>query len=407
MSVLDEEVIDVNHKTAISARMRSRIRRLTPSFQRRSPSYFLATVVVAIFCAETFIMFLFLVLPKLPDLVEAFLDSTLLSLLIAPALYRFLYQPLVYENMQRSHLEQELRQSQIYLYQRTQQLEETLKKLQQAPQLVQTEKMSSLGRLVAGIAHEINNPINFIYGNVGYVNEYTQALLTVVNAYQRHYPDPQPEIVRLEQEHDLGFIAIDLPKILSSMKIGTDRIRQIVLSLRNFSRLDEADVKLANIPEGIDSTLLLLQHRLKAKSGSYIQIVKHYDDVPMVECYPGQLNQVFMNILSNAIDALEEGAVTRKLQSEPTVWLHICTLNQTWLQIRIRDNGIGMNKQVKERIFEPLFTTKPVGAGTGLGLAISYQIISEKHRGHLRCISELNQGSEFVIEIPLQLGIRS
>jgi light-regulated signal transduction histidine kinase (bacteriophytochrome) len=298
--------------------------------------------------------------------------------------------------------------------QQSQQLAETLANLQETQlQLVQTEKMSSLGHLVAGIAHEINNPVNFIHGNVHYVNSYMEGVMDLLDLYQKHYPDHPTEIREREQELDLNFLREDLPKTLTSMKVGTDRIRQIVLSLRNFSRLDQADMKRVDIHEGIDSTLLILQHRLKAQSIHEIELVKEYGDLPLVECYAGQVNQVLMNLLSNAIDALEESAAFRPLSAESDAETHTFTPNRPIIRIRteilenqqvsirIIDNGRGIPEKALPHLFDPFFTTKPVGKGTGLGLSISYQIITEKHRGSLRCISAPGEGAEFVVEIPI------
>ena len=277
-------------------------------------------------------------------------------------------------------------------------------------QLIQTEKMSSLGQLVAGVAHEINNPVNFIYGNLNYANEYTQDLLELVRLYQKHYPEPVAEIQQYRQASDFDFLIEDLPKMLASMKVGADRIRQIVLSLRNFSRLDEAEMKPVDIHEGIDSTLLILQNRLKARPGFHnIEVIKQYGDLPQVECYAGQLNQVFMNILSNAIDALDSQAETAIAQglAAPNHTITICTevRNPEQVTVRIRDNGPGMTPVVAQRLFDPFFTTKPVGQGTGLGLSISYQIVVEKHRGSLWCHSQLGEGAEFWIEIPITQSV--
>jgi len=290
------------------------------------------------------------------------------------------------------------------------QLEQALIELQETQtQLIQTEKMSSLGQLVAGVAHEINNPVNFIYGNLHYASKYTQDMLNVLRLYQLHYPQPHNEIRSLAKAVDLEFLAEDLPKIISSMAIGAERIRSIVLSLRNFSRLDEADNKPVDLHEGIDNTLLILQHRLKANSHfTGIEIIKDYGDLPLVECYAGQINQVFMNILTNAIDALEEqgkieGRKPRNL-SAPKICISTRLATDTSrMLIRIADNGPGMTEEVRKRIFDPFFTTKSVGKGTGLGLAISYQIIVEKHGGMMECISEPGKGTEFWIEIPLKL----
>ncbi|MBD2460044.1 GAF domain-containing protein [Oscillatoria sp. FACHB-1407] len=298
-----------------------------------------------------------------------------------------------------------------------QQLTEALQNLQQTQtQLIQTEKMSSLGQMVAGIAHEINNPVNFISGNLVHANSYIKDLLELVQLYQEHYPEPHPDVQNQIELIDIDFIAEDLPRLLASMKIGADRIRQIVLSLRNFSRLDEAEMKPVDIHEGIDSTLLILHNRLKSFSvGSGVQIVKQYGDLPQVECYPGQLNQVFMNILVNAIDALEVQpepriiTITTEFEPSQTTLLSEdedaaseLTTREGLAIIRIRDNGPGMNSTTQEKLFDPFFTTKPVGKGTGLGMSISYQIVVQKHHGTLTCDSRLGQGTEFVITIPSQ-----
>ena len=286
------------------------------------------------------------------------------------------------------------------------QLQDLLEKLHQSQvQIVQIEKMSSLGQLVAGIAHEINNPVNFIYGNLVHVQDYAQDLLDYVQLYQEHYPKPPAEIAQKAAEMDLDFLQDDLPKILSSMQIGTDRIRQIVLSLRNFSRMDEADFKEIDIHEGLDSTLMILQHRLKAKPESpEIEVIKDYGTLPLVECYAGQLNQVFMNILANALDALDELNAKRTHQERKDNPGHITirtAVASQWVTIAIADNGSGIPEAVKKQVFNPFFTTKPVGKGTGMGMAISYQIITEKHGGKLECLSSPGKGAKFVIQIPV------
>ncbi|MFN6570983.1 PAS domain S-box protein [Dendronalium sp. ChiSLP03b] len=288
-------------------------------------------------------------------------------------------------------------------------LTEALYKLQQTQsQLIQHEKMSSLGQLVAGVAHEINNPVNFIHGNLTYANEYFQELLNLVQLYQEDYPNPTIKIQEFSEGIDLDFIIDDLSKILSSMKMGTNRIREIVLSLRNFSRLDEAEKKLVNIHEGIENTLLILHHRWKDNGhGIGISFIKEYGNLPLVDCYPGQLNQVFMNILTNAIDALEESTFNKKIDNKQLTidkpQIRISTeLDNNFVLIRIADNGYGMTEEVITRLFDPFFTTKPVGKGTGLGLSISYQIIVEKHSGTLKCLSEIGKGTEFFIKIPVK-----
>ncbi len=281
------------------------------------------------------------------------------------------------------------------------QLRVTLHDLKQAQtHLIQTEKMSSLGQLVAGVAHEINNPVNFIYGNLNHASDYTQDLLDLLQLYQQYYPVPADEIRDRAEEVDLDFLAEDLPKILSSMKTGADRIRQIVLSLRNFSRFDQADLKAVDIHEGIDSTLMILQHRLKAKPDHPgVEVIRDYGELAPVECHAGQLNQVFMNLISNAIDALEE-AHTGQANHLPKLTIQTREENNQ-IVIRIVDNGTGIPADMRARIFDPFFTTKPIGQGTGLGLSISYQIITERHGGSLECYSQPGEGTEFRIAIPL------
>ncbi|BDA65837.1 hypothetical protein CAL7716_000030 [Calothrix sp. PCC 7716] len=271
-------------------------------------------------------------------------------------------------------------------------------------QLIQTEKMSSLGQLVAGIAHEINNPVNFIYGNINHVHQYVDDILGILDLYQQNCSTDIPEVIERAEEVDLNFIVEDLPKMLSSIKLGTDRIRQIVLSLRNFSRLDQAEIKPVNIHEGIDSTLVILQHRLKAKPESpAICIIKEYGDLPLVECYAGQINQVFMNVLSNAIDALGEQRESKQNTIIISTNISQFSDNRPSVLISIADNGCGMPEHVIKKIFDPFFTTKEVGQGTGLGLSISYQIIVDKHSGTFKCKSQPGEGTEFLIEIPVRV----
>ncbi|MEH1921441.1 sensor histidine kinase [Nostoc sp.] len=292
-------------------------------------------------------------------------------------------------------------------------LQETLKKLQSTQiQLVHNEKMSSLGQLVAGIAHEINNPVNFIHGNLNYAKESTDSILRIIRKYQHYYPNTPQEIQKLIKENELDFLDQDLTKAFSSMRVGTERITEIIKSLRNFSRLDESEIKQVYIDEGIDSTLMILEHQLQARDKyPEIQVFKEYSQLPLVECYPAQLNQVFMNMLINAIDALKDSSKTRfvgnnKLEKPncllPTISIRTEVIDQEWVAIRIADNASGMDERVRTRIFDPFFTTKPVGKGTGLGLSICYQIIVEKHSGQIGCISVPGQGTEFVIKIPVK-----
>ncbi|MBW4589633.1 MAG: histidine kinase [Aetokthonos hydrillicola CCALA 1050] len=290
------------------------------------------------------------------------------------------------------------------LQQQAQELAHTLKQLQQTQiQLVQTEKMSSLGQLVAGVAHEINNPISFISGNLTYARQYTEDLLKLVQLYQQHYPNPAPQIQQEAEAIELNFLSQDLPNLLTSMEVGTERIKKIVLSLRNFSRLDEAEKKAVNIHEGIDSALMILEHRFKAISNRpAIKVTKEYSELPTVECYPGQLNQVFMNILTNAIDAIEESLVENEVQGvNPEIRIWTKLTDDKHLLIGIADNGSGIPETHQQRLFDPFFTTKPIGKGTGLGLSISHQIITQKHCGKLQCISSPGNGAEFIIEIPV------
>jgi two-component system, NtrC family, sensor kinase len=320
---------------------------------------------------------------------------------------------------QRHQAEAALRRSEAQLREQATQLEQTLHKLKDTQtQLVQSEKMYSLGMMVAGIAHEINNPVGFVYGNITPASEYIKDLLELINLYRQHYPNPVPIIQEHAETIDLDFIVDDLPNLLRSMKVGAERIRDIIASLRTFSRLDQAQMKRVNIHEGLDATLLILQHRLKEKPGRpAIEVIKQYDSIPLVECFSGQINQVFMNILANAVDALESMRVSSEevesdvVMTHPSPRIQICTTlldaseshsKSQSIVIRISDNGPGMTERVRLLLFDPFFTTKPVGQGTGLGLSISYQIIVAKHGGQLRCVSAPGEGTEFIIEIPVQ-----
>ena len=282
---------------------------------------------------------------------------------------------------------------------------EDLQKMQ--IKLIQSEKMSGLGQLAAGIAHEINNPINFIAGNLGYAQEYAHNLLKIIHLYQEDYVIPTPRIQTAIDEIELDFLEEDFIKILNSINLGTQRIQEIVKSMRIFSRVDEAEVKTVNIHEGIDSTLTLLHHRLKVKPDHpEIELIKEYGQLPQVECHAGQLNQVFMNIISNAIDALDESNQQRsfaEIQQHPNrIQISTKVIDDNWVAIHISDNGRGVCETVGPKLFDPFFTTKPIGKGTGLGLSISYQIIVEKHGGRLYCQPVSGKGIEFVIEIPIR-----
>ncbi|HEY9616293.1 MAG TPA: response regulator [Microcoleaceae cyanobacterium] len=274
--------------------------------------------------------------------------------------------------------------------------------------LVQEEKLASLGQLVAGLAHELNNPVNFIYGNLVYVQRYSQQLLEAVKLYESQCSSLTPEIQALSDQMDLDFVQADLPKLLASIESGTRRIQELVRSLRIFSRLDEAEYKAVDLHEGIESTLMLLGSRLQAKVPyPPITVTRDYGDLPLVECYAGELNQVLMNLLTNAIDAIEDKlkhwtAIHHPDLADyiPNIYLQTVVTDQQQISIRIADNGIGMSEVVQQRLFDPFFTTKAIGQGTGLGLAIVHQIVVEKHRGSLRVKSTPEQGTELIVSIP-------
>lgn len=302
----------------------------------------------------------------------------------------------------RKQSEEALRRSESRLREQTQQLEEALRERQKAQaHLIQSEKMYALGQMVAGMAHEINNPINFIYGNLAYADNYVKDLLGLMQLYREEIPDLTPNLEAEIEAIDLDFIASDLPKIIDSMKIGAERILKLVLSLRNFSRLDEAEFKRVDLQEGLDSALVILNHRIQG----HIEIVKDYRTLPKTYCYPAQLNQVWMNLLCNAIDAVSERSIeTSAIETplkEPKIIVSTEPLNGDRVCVRIRDNGRGIPPKLIEKIFDPFFTTKPVGAGTGLGLAICYQII-ENHRGSIHVQSEVERGAEFTVVLPVK-----
>ncbi|MEM9541967.1 MAG: ATP-binding protein [Cyanobacteria bacterium P01_E01_bin.42] len=340
--------------------------------------------------AEAFAMGANDYLVKIPDPIE----------LVA----RLRYHSTAYANfLKRYEAERALAQANQELEQavaeRTAELQTTLERLQQTQaQLVQDEKMASLGQLVAGVAHEINNPVNFIAGNIEPAREYAKDLLNLIVLYQQEYPRPTAAIATELDHLDLDFLAQDFLKLLTSLQTGTDRIQDIVLSLRNFSHLDEAGMKLADIRDGLESTLLILGSKLRS-----INVVKDYGNCPSIECLPGQLNQVFMNLLTNAADAIEDKieSIPDDATYQPEISIRSQTLGDRWLQITIADNGSGIPEEIRDRLFDPFFTTKTVGKGTGLGLSISYQIVVEKHGGKIDLYSTPREGTIFTLKIPL------
>lgn len=312
----------------------------------------------------------------------------------------YITKPIQHEEvLARIQIHLQLSSTRKTLEKRTSELSETLENLKQTQlHLVQSEKLSALGQLVAGIAHELNNPINFIAANLKPAQRYIQDLITLLDSYREHYPEPHPTIASLLEDLEVDYVKEDLPKLIDSMQLGSDRIYDLALSLRNFSRLDETGFTTVDIHAGIESTLLILQHRLKANALCYeIKVVRDYQQPCLVECYPSQLNQVFMNLLGNAIDALEESTTN----SDPMITIRT-SINENWVNIAIADNGSGISEDIQAKLFDSFFTTKPIGKGTGLGLSISQHIITEKHHGKIKCFSTVGQGTEFVIQIPLR-----
>ncbi|MDX2229141.1 MAG: ATP-binding protein [Leptolyngbyaceae cyanobacterium bins.349] len=299
---------------------------------------------------------------------------------------------------------QERQQAELQLRQKAEELATTLEELQKTQtRMIQSEKMSSLGQLVAGVAHEINNPVSFIYSNLEPARHYIDDLFSLLHQYAVHYPEPVPAVQRMIDQIDLRFLQEDLLKLLSSMQLGSERIKQIVLSLRTFSRMDEAESKVVDLHTNLDSTLTILDHRLKAQPNRpKIAIIKNYGALPLVQCYVGQLNQVFMNILVNAIDAIEDHWCGQPLDYAPEIRITTSLSQANQVHICIADNGVGIPTHLQSRLFDPFFTTKPVGRGTGMGLSISYQIVTERHQGTLSCTSQVGEGTVFTIAIPMQ-----
>ncbi|BAZ10256.1 two-component sensor histidine kinase [Calothrix sp. NIES-4071] len=298
----------------------------------------------------------------------------------------------------------ELKKTQSKLQDKAIELETALNQIASTQtKLIQTEKMLSLGQLAAGIAHEINNPTSFIYGNLDFTQEYTNNLLDLIRLYQQYYPKPFKPVQDKMEAIELDFIIADLPMLISSMQVGAERIIKIVSSLRTFAHMDEAEYKKIDIHTGLDSTLQLLEHRLKQQSKrAKTQVIKKYSNLPLVKCYAGQLNQVFMNLLLNAIDALDEAQV-----AQPKIIISTSITKDNLISINITDNGNGISQDIQKKLFNLFFTTKPVGKGTGMGLPLSYKIITEKHKGTLECVSKVGAGTTFIIKIPQSIRVMS
>ncbi|MEL7039556.1 MAG: ATP-binding protein [Cyanobacteria bacterium J06592_8] len=298
------------------------------------------------------------------------------------------------EIQQRQRAQRELSQS-------NEALKQTLSQLRNALDIVQEEKMTGLSQLAAGIAHEINNPIGFIYSNIEHINQYCHDLIDIIHTYQQEYPEPNTSVQEKIEELELEFLEEDLEKLLFSLKTGSKRVAKVVKSLRTFSRLDEADFKDVDIHEGLDAALMLIQNHLRdGDANSGIKVIKDYNPLPLVYCSPGALNQVFINLLSNSIDALEE----LKKKHDKCIWIQTEQLSQSKIAIHIRDNGTGIPANIQDQIFNPFFTTKPVGQGTGLGLSVTYRIV-ESHGGTIDVKSEPGWGTQFSIQLPIAHGI--